>query len=58
MFANFCPTKDKDWLLEPGKNYVLKYRFLVFNDRTGKEKAEAAWNYFVSPPVVSINMNE
>jgi hypothetical protein len=54
MFANFCPTKDKDWLLKPRQNYVLKYRFLVYNDRVGKEKAESAWNYFAYPPKVTV----
>jgi hypothetical protein len=54
MFANFCPTKDMDWLLNPGKNYALRYRFLVFNDRTDKEKAESAWYYFANPPQVTV----
>jgi len=54
MFANFCPTKDMDWLLKPRQNYVLKYRFLVYNDRVGKEKAESAWNYFAYPPKVTV----
>lgn len=24
VFANFAPTKDKDWILEPGKTYTFK----------------------------------
>jgi hypothetical protein len=54
MFANFCPTKNMDWLLSSGKNYALKYRFLVFNGRIDKEKAESAWHYFAYPPEVTI----
>lgn len=54
MFANFSPTKDRDWQLESGKNYVLRYRLLVFNGQFTKEQAEAAWQYFASPPVVKI----
>jgi hypothetical protein len=54
MFANFCPTKDMDWLLSPRKNYALKYRFLVFNGHIDKEKAESAWYYFAYPPEVII----
>ena len=57
MFANFCPTKNTDWLLEPGQKYVLKYRLLVFNDPISKEKAEAAWKNFIYPPKVSIIIN-
>lgn len=49
MFANFSPTKDKDWLLEPGKTYVLKYRLVVFNGKMDAVKAEAAWKYFANP---------
>ena len=54
MFANFSPTKDMDWPLEPGKNYTLRYRFLVFNGAFSKEKAEAAWKDFASPPRVTV----
>ena len=46
VFANFAPTKDKDWLLEPGKTYTLKYRLVVFNGKMTKEKAEAEWQKF------------
>ncbi|MEO5562261.1 MAG: DUF6807 family protein, partial [Chitinophagaceae bacterium] len=54
MFANFAPTKDKDWILEPGKTYVLKYRFVVFSGKFDKEKAESAWTYYANPPKVTV----
>ncbi|HEU5145388.1 MAG TPA: DUF6807 family protein, partial [Chryseosolibacter sp.] len=54
MFANFSPTKNMDWQLEPGKNYVLKYRFIVFDGALTKEQAEAGWQYFAQPPVVTV----
>lgn len=54
MFANFAPAKDRDWLLLPGKTYVLKYRLVVFNGKLGKEQAESAWQYFAHPPKVTI----
>lgn len=54
MFANFAPTKDRDWLLLPGKTYVLKYRFVVFNGKFNKEKAESAWQYFAKPAKVIV----
>lgn len=57
MFANFSPTRDTDWLLEPGKTYVLKYRFLVYNDPLTPERAEAAWQAFVNPPAVPLVKN-
>ena len=54
MFANFCPTKDMDWLLKPGHKYVLKYRFLVFNGHFDKEKAENTWFYYAYPPKITV----
>ena len=54
MFAMFAPTKNKDWLLEPGRTYSLKYRFVVYNGHFSKEKAESAWRYFSGEPVVSV----
>lgn len=58
MFANFCPTKDMDWLLKPRQNYNLKYRLLVFNGKIDKEKAESAWQYFAYPPKITIKMEK
>jgi hypothetical protein len=55
VYANFSPTKDKDWPLVPGRDYVLKYRFLVFNGKYSKEKAEAAWQAFANNPIIAIN---
>ena len=57
MFANFCPTKDMDWMLNPGKDYFLRYRFLVYNGRIEADKAESAWYYFANPPKVTIKKN-
>jgi len=47
VFANFAPTKDKDWLLEPGKTYTLKYRLVVFSGKFDAVKAETSWKAFV-----------
>ena len=54
MFANFSPTKDKDWMLERGKTYVLRYRLVVFNGKFTREKAEGGWQNFATPPVIKI----
>ena len=48
VFANFAPTKDKDWLLEPGKTYTLKYRLVVFSGKFDAAKAENAWKAFAN----------
>jgi Methane oxygenase PmoA len=54
MFAMFAPTKNTNWLLEPGKTYALNYRFVVFNGKFTKEKAESAWKYFATQPKLVI----
>jgi len=54
MFFNFAPTKDRNWLLQPGKTYVLQYRLIVFNGKYDAAKAESAWNYFAHPPTVKL----
>lgn len=54
MFFNFAPTKDKDWLLEPGKTYVLKYRLVVFSGKLNAAGAESAWQYFAKPVMPEI----
>jgi hypothetical protein len=46
VFVNFAPTKNKDWLLEPGKNYILQYRLVVFNGKFDAVKAEAMWQAY------------
>lgn len=54
VFAMFAPTKTRDWLLTPGKTYVLKYRFNVFNGHWTKDKAESGWQYYNTPPKVVV----
>jgi hypothetical protein len=54
MFAMFAPTKNTNWLLSPGKTYSLNYRFVVFNGKFTKEKAESAWQYFAHQPKIII----
>lgn len=54
MYANFAPTKNMDWNIEPGKNFVLNYRFLVSSKKLTAEEAENAWQNFAYPPKVKI----
>ena len=54
MFFSFAPTKDRDWLLEPGKTYTIKYRLVVFNGKFDAAKAETAWEYFQKGPALTM----
>jgi hypothetical protein len=54
IFFNFCPVQQKDWVLEPGKDYVFRYRLYVYNGQRRAEQAEQVWQDFGNPPVVTI----
>lgn len=54
VFFMFTPIRHKAWTLEPGHNYVLKYRLLVFDGDITAEEAETYWNDFASPPEIKI----
>lgn len=46
LFFEFSPIRDKDWIIEPHKEYKLKYRMVVFKGELTKEEAEEYWiNY-------------
>jgi len=49
LFINYSPTKNKDWKLEPGKKYVLKYRMLIYNGSAiPSDTIEKLWSQFSS----------
>ena len=53
-FINFAPTKNEDWILEPGKNYDFRYRIFVFDGDITPAKAEAIWKDYANPVKVSV----
>ena len=48
QFFNFAPTKNKDWLLESGQTYTLRYQLVVFDGTMSAEEAEQLWQAFSS----------
>ncbi len=56
-FINFAPTKNKDWELLPGGDYLLRYRVLSYEGEMTKEKADRLWNDFANPPVIIVDSN-
>jgi len=46
MFFEFCPIRHKEWVLESGKEYILKYRMVVFDGPITAQTAEKYWNEF------------
>jgi len=51
-FINFAPTKNKDWELKAGGDYLLRYRVLAYEGEMTAEKANRLWNDFAYPPTV------
>ncbi len=52
VFVNFNPAQDRDWILEPGKSYTLRYRLLMYDGSIDRQLAENYWNDFTNPPLV------
>ena len=46
MFFEFCPIRHQEWVLEKGKEYVLRYRMVVFDGAMSAERAEQYWKGF------------
>ena len=55
MYFEFCPIRHKDWKIEKGNDYTLKYRLIVFDGKMTPEEAENYWQAFANPPVIVIN---
>lgn len=51
-FFNFAPSQAGDWSIEPGREYVFRYRFYVHEGDLRREEAERLWTDFGEPPVV------
>ncbi len=58
VFAEFSPTKDKSWKLEPGKHYLQQYRVITFDGDLTAEQAEAYWNDYAHPPKVDVDVKK
>jgi len=52
-FINFAPTKNEDWILEPGKSYDFRYRIYTFDGNITPSEAEAIWKDYANPVRVS-----
>ncbi len=54
LFFEFCPIRHKAWVLEPGKEYVLRYRMLVFDGELKEEIIDQLWSNYAYPPRADI----
>jgi hypothetical protein len=49
VFFEFCPIRHQHWTIYPEKDYVMKYRMLVFDGEISPEVAESVWQNFAQP---------
>jgi hypothetical protein len=54
LFFEFCPIRHREWMLTPGREYVLRYRLLVHEGGVPAGDCERAWRDFAFPPRVTI----
>lgn len=55
VYFEFCPIRHKDWKLEKGNDYTLKYRLVVFDGKMTPEEAESYWQAFANPPQIVVD---
>ncbi len=57
IFFSFCPIQKTDWKLEPGNQYVLRYRLYVYDGAIDPQEARRLWSDFGCPPAVSVQLD-
>jgi hypothetical protein len=58
VFFNFAPSQLNDWTMEPGNDYIFRYRFYVHEDQISVPDAERIWRDFAEPPKIKLEMNQ
>jgi hypothetical protein len=54
LFFEFCPIRHEGWIIHPGKEYVLKYRVLVFDGEMDAATAEDLWKDYVQAKQITM----
>lgn len=53
-FFNFAPSQAGDWSIQPGRPYVARYRFVVYDGAPDAEKLERLWQDYANPVEVLV----
>jgi hypothetical protein len=54
VFFNWAPSQAGDWVMEPGKEHVFRYRQYVHEGKVKVADAERMWRDFAEPPKVKL----
>jgi hypothetical protein len=49
-----APSQGGDWEITPGKPYVSKYRFVIFDGKPDAKELNRLWNDYAHPPKVTV----
>jgi len=53
-FFCYSPSLIGDWKIEPGKSYVSRYRFIVYDGASDRVELDQMWNDYASPVRVTV----
>lgn len=53
IFFEFCPVRLNSWILKPEKEYVLRYRMVVYDGKLHPKAREVLWNNYTDPPIIT-----
>ncbi len=54
VFFNWAPSQLGDWVMEPGKDYIFRYRLYVHQGKVNVADSERVWQDFAEPPQVKV----
>ncbi|HKA17838.1 MAG TPA: PmoA family protein [Blastocatellia bacterium] len=54
-FFCYSPSLTGDWRIEPGKSYVSRYRFVVYDGAPDRAELDRVWNDYANPVTVTIS---
>ena len=55
VFFNWAPSQLGDWVMEPGKDYISRYRLYVHEGKVNVADSERFWHDFAEPPEVNLS---
>jgi len=54
VFFNWAPSQLGDWVMEPGKDYIFRYRLYVHEGKVNVADSERLWQDFAHPPEAKV----
>jgi hypothetical protein len=54
-FFCYSPSLSGDWKMEPGKPYISRYRFIVYDGAPDKAELDRLWNDYANPIQAAIS---